>query len=86
MKTFDDCGRVDEISPAQHAHKVRIELGDLYSGRAMHFDDRKAGKGEGGIGGGRGVDLRGKKKGEVKRRRPLGGGRVFVWLRCADII
>lgn len=85
MKTFDDCGRVDEISPAQHAHEVRIELGDLYSGRAMHFDDRKAGKGEGGGGrsGREGDRPARKEKGEVKRRRPFGGrgGRVFVWLR-----
>lgn len=37
VKTFDDGRCVDEISPAQHAHEVRVELGDLYPGRPMHF-------------------------------------------------
>lgn len=37
MKAFDDCCSVDKISSTQHAHEVRIELCDLYSGRAMHF-------------------------------------------------
>ena len=34
METFDDGGGVDEISSAQHAHEVRVELGDLKKGSA----------------------------------------------------
>lgn len=45
MKAFDDCCSVDKISSTQHAHEVRIELCDLYSGRAMHFVEKKTGKG-----------------------------------------
>lgn len=41
METFDDGGRVDEVSPAQHAHEVRVELGDLYPGRPMHVERRE---------------------------------------------
>lgn len=37
VKAFDDRCRVDEIPSAQDAHEVRIELGDLYSGRSMHL-------------------------------------------------
>lgn len=37
VKTFDDGRCVDKISPAQHAHEVRVELGDLYPGRPVHF-------------------------------------------------
>lgn len=37
VKTFDDGRCIDEISPAQHAHEVRVELGDLYPGRPVHF-------------------------------------------------
>lgn len=37
VKTFDDGRRVDEISPAQHAHEVRVKLGDLYPGGPVHF-------------------------------------------------
>lgn len=37
VKAFDDRCRVDEISSAQDAHEVRVELGDLYPGRSMHL-------------------------------------------------
>lgn len=36
MKTFDYGGGVNEISSAQDAHEVRVELRDLYPGRSMH--------------------------------------------------
>ena len=36
MQAFDDGGRVYEISPAQDAHEVRVQLRDLYSGGSMH--------------------------------------------------
>lgn len=64
MKAFDDCGCVDKISPAQHAHEVRIELSDLYSGRAMHFVGRW-GRGE--------ETCTGSKEGEFRKRRSLSG-------------
>lgn len=41
MKTFDDGRRVYEISPAQHAHEVRVELSDLYPGRPMHVERKE---------------------------------------------
>lgn len=37
MKTFDDGRCVYEVSSAQDAHEVRVELGNLYPGRPMHF-------------------------------------------------
>lgn len=37
VKTFDDCCGVYEISSAQDAHEVRVELGNLYPGRPMHL-------------------------------------------------
>lgn len=46
VKAFDDCCCVDKISSTQHAHEVRIELCDLYSGRAMHFVGKKQERGE----------------------------------------
>lgn len=41
MKTFDDGRRVDEIPPAQDAHEMRVELGDLYPGRPMHDEQKE---------------------------------------------
>lgn len=37
VKTFDDGRCVYEISPAQDAHEVRVELGNLYPGCPMHL-------------------------------------------------
>lgn len=36
VQTFDDGGGVDEVSSAQDTHEVRVELGDLYPGGAVH--------------------------------------------------
>lgn len=36
MQTFDDGGGVDEVPSAQDTHEVRVELGDLYPGGAVH--------------------------------------------------
>lgn len=41
VKTFNDGRCIDEISPAQHAHQVRVELRDLYPRGAMHFEQKK---------------------------------------------
>lgn len=41
VKTFNDRRGIDEISTAQHAHQVRVELRDLYPSRTMHFVNRE---------------------------------------------
>ena len=41
MQTFNDGGRVYEISPAQDTHEVRVQLRDLYPGRSMHGSTEK---------------------------------------------
>ena len=36
MKTFLDGGGVDEISAAQHAHQVRVQVAQAHSERRLH--------------------------------------------------
>lgn len=68
MKTFNDGRCVDEISPAQHAHEVRVELGDLYPGRPVHFVRERLGQQQ---------QRRRQKKGTCakKKNRQRGGGK-----------
>lgn len=41
METFDYGGGIYEISSTQDAHKVRVELRDLYPGGSMHGEGKQ---------------------------------------------
>lgn len=41
VQTFDDGGGVDEVTPAQNAHEVRVELGNLDPRRPMHDEPKE---------------------------------------------
>lgn len=37
VQTLNDGGGIDEVPPADHAHKVGVELSDLEAGGAVHL-------------------------------------------------
>lgn len=47
VQTLNDGGGIDEVSPADHAHKVGVELSDLEAGGAVHLG-RTSRRGAGG--------------------------------------
>lgn len=47
VQALDDGRRVDEVPAAQHAHEVRVQLGDFDPGRPVHFGAGRGGSGKG---------------------------------------
>lgn len=43
VQALDDGRRVDEVPAAQHAHEVRVQLGDFDPGRPVHFGAGRGG-------------------------------------------